>query len=690
MSKQKNPKQSLEILGMDAWLESYRADLELRQNNYIRKKQILLQDKIDLIEFANAHEYYGFHKTSTGWIYREWAPAAEALFLVGDFNEWNPRSHALYRNVSGDWEIQLRGRRTLPHLSRVKVIVRYNGEDHYKVPLYMNYVVQECHPDGGIDFVGCIWSPPRPFRWTDQDFPKKKKTTPVIYETHVGMSLEERRIAHYREFADQILPRIAAEGYNTVQIMAIQQHPFYGSFGYHVTNFFAPSSWFGTPDDLRYLINRAHELGLSVFMDLVHSHAAKNINEGINQFDGTPEQFFAPGERGLHPYWDSCCFNYGKNEVLHFLLSNLKYWSQEFHFDGFRFDGVTSMLYWDHAMGSDFDSYDKYFSMNTNTDAVTYLMLASDLLHSLSPETVLVAEDMSGMPGLCLPISYGGIGFDYRLSMGIPDMWVRMAKKDDHDWNMHEIYYELTTKRPGEKRIAYVESHDQALVGDKTLFFRLTGPDIYWHMSKNDPHFIIDRAIALHKMIRLITIASGSDGYLNFMGNEFGHPEWIDFPRAENGWSYEYCRRQWHLVDDPELKYEYLAHFDRELIRFVSEHHLFGPQGIQLLWIDSFRKLIAYRKNNFVFLYNFHPSDSYAGFQLPIHQKGHYRVVFSTDRAEYGGFERISETVCYESHPLVGADYADGIQIYIPSRTALVLQKYSDGDDAAPECAAGE
>lgn len=676
----KNEKQRIEsLLEKDAWLEEFRSDLELRVERYTEKRAELVGASDSLVDFSNAHQYYGFHRTEDGWVYREWAPAAESLFLVGDFNNWAPRSHPLARLENGDWEIHL-GPEALRHRSRLKVIVRFDGQDHYKIPLFMNYVIQEVHDDGSNDFIGELWAPETPYVWQHAYTPKKN-VEPLIYEAHVGMALEEARVGTYREFADQILPRIAKSGYNAVQLMAIMQHPYYGSFGYHVSNFYAPSSWFGTPDDLRYLIDQAHGYGLSVYMDLVHSHAVKNTVEGINRFDGSQSQFFLPDERGLHNYWDSMCFDYGKNEVLHFLLSNLKYWKEEFHFDGFRFDGITSMLYWDHGMGTDFDNYEKYFSLNTNIDAITYLTLASELLHTMDPQTVLIAEDMSGLPGLCLPIESAGVGFDYRLAMGVPDLWIRLMKKSDYDWDMHHIYYELTTARPGEKRIAYAESHDQALVGDKTLFFWLTGPDIYWHMQKNDPHFNIDRAIALHKMIRLVTISTGADGYLNFIGNEFGHPEWVDFPSAENGWSFHYCRRQWSLVDNPDLKYEYLAAFDRDMLAFVKKGHLLGSPGTQLLWVDQQRKILAYRKNNYIFLYNFHPIDSYESFSLPIHQEGYYRVVFSTDRKEYGGFSRIPENLYYESHPLIGADYSNGVQIYIPARTVLVLRRASKQEE---------
>lgn len=673
-----------QILDIDPWLTDYTGDLELRVANYLHRKDDILQNGQTLSEFANAHKYYGFHKEEGGWTYREWAPNADALYLVGDFNDWNTRSHPLEPVGKGNWVIHLDGENALKHGDRIKVIVHFDGMDHYKIPLYIHRVIQETDDKGMVDWMGIIWDG-ESFPWTDRDFHRSRKAAPLIYEAHVGMALAEPRIGTYREFADQILPRVQAAGYNTVQLMAIMQHPYYGSFGYHVANFFAASSWFGTPEDLKYLVNKAHEMGISVLMDLVHSHAVKNTAEGINRFDGTQTQFFYEGQKGLHDHWDSMCFNYGKTEVIHFLLSNLKYWLEEFHFDGFRFDGITSMLYWDHGIGSAFTDYSKYFSMNTNTDAVTYLTFASELCKEVNPNCILVAEDMSGMPGLCLPPEKAGMGFDYRLSMGVPDLWIRLLKKNDHDWNMYEIYHELTQRRPYEKKVAYAESHDQALVGDKTLFFRMTDAEIYWHMQKQDDNFIIARAMALHKMIRLVTITSGSDGYLNFIGNEFGHPEWVDFPRLENNWSYHYCRRQWNLLDDENLKYQYLNHFDKEMLKLVRKGQLLGPSGLQLLWIDQDRKLIAYRKSNYIFLFNFHPENSYESFQLPIHEEGTYRVIFSTDRPEFGGFNRIDEDYLYKSMELAQADYSNGVTIYTPSRTALVLKRVTEKEESDSE-----
>ena len=659
-----------EILDIDPWIKDYEGDISLRMNEYEKQKNRLISDGEKLSDFANAYHYYGFHKVKDGWIYREWAPHADGLYLIGDFNDWDRHSHPLTKINDEDWEIFIKGIGTIAHGSRIKVLVDTNGAISDRIPLYARRV--ERNEDG--DFAAIMQNSRSKFKWTDEDFEINHDNL-LIYESHIGMAGEEGKVSTYKEFEIDLLPRIKKAGYNTVQLMAIAEHPYYGSFGYQVSNFYAPSSWYGEINDLKSLINTAHNMGLNVIMDLVHSHAVKNTVEGINEFDGTDYQFFHTGDEGNHPDWDSKLFDYSKPGVLHFLLSNIKYWLEEFHFDGFRFDGVTSMIYKNHGRGDAFNNYKKYFSMNTDIEAINYLQLANELAREVKPEVITIAEDMSGMPGMCLPISKGGVGFDYRLAMGMPDFWERTLLKRDEDWDLSNMWYELSTHRPEEKRIGYVESHDQALVGSKTTIFRLADKEMYDSMTKDSENYIIDRALALHKMIRWITISMGSDGYLNFMGNEFGHPEWIDFPREGNDYSFHYARRQWSLADNENLKYHYLADFDKAMLKHSEKYNQLG-NTIFRLWIDNDRKIIAFRNKDIVYIFNFHPTDSYESFAVPIHDVGQFRVVMDTDEERFGGAGRISPSYVYNTERLAGTDY-DGIKIYIPSRTALALEKYN-------------
>ncbi len=666
-------KASYKILSIDPFLKPYESDIDLRMKRHADTRQCLLGNKADLVSFANGYLYYGFHKTESGWVFREWAPGADAIHLIGDFNQWNRTSHPLTRLEGGVWEIELSESDGLCHNSRVLIEITRGNERFDRIPSYIHATRQNPQTHR---FEGLIWEPETPFVWTDGGYKKHKPSPMLIYEAHIGMAQEEPRIGSYREFADKTLPRIQALGYNTIQLMAIMEHPYYASFGYQVSNFFAASSWYGSPDDLKYLMNRAHEMGIYVLLDVVHSHACKNVGEGLNLFDGTENQYFMPED---HPAWGSKLFNYGKHEVIHFLLSNLKYWIEEYHFDGFRFDGVTSMLYQNHGLGESFTSYRQYFSLNTNVDAVTYLQLANELIHEVNPFAITIAEDMSGMPGMCIPIRYGGLGFDFRLSMGIPDYWIRLVKDTpDEDWDLYRLWYELTTRRPQEKNVGYSESHDQALVGDKTLMFRMADAEMYNGMAKEYHSFAIDRAIALHKMIRFITLTLGSDAYLNFMGNEFGHPEWIDFPREGNGWSYQYSRRQWSLADSPFLKYSWLNLFDHDMLKFVRRYRVLSKTAAINLWMDQEKKLLAFAKGDMIYVFNFSGSYSPTDFFVPAHEtgKGVYRALFSTDDAVYGGQNRVDHL--YEYHTETVPDKGIGFSAYIPSRSAIVFQKVGE------------
>lgn len=664
---------SLPILKNDPWLEPFADAIIGRHEDALRKETELVADAGTLTDFANAHKFFGLHRTKSGWVFREWAPNASDIVLIGDFSNWQELVKYRLKHIgNGVWEINLK-EKDLKHGDLYKMMVHWNGGMGERIPAYANRVVQD---EKSAIFSAQVWEPEEAYKWKTRRF--SPKTSPLlIYECHIGMAQEREGVGTYTEFRDLVLPRIAKDGYNAIQIMAIQEHPYYGSFGYHVSSFFAPSSRFGTPEELKSLIDTAHSMGIAVIMDIVHSHAVKNEVEGLGRLDGSYNQYFYGDDRREHPAWDSLCFDYGKNEVLHFLLSNCKYWIEEFRFDGFRFDGVTSMLYYNHGLGQAFGSYDDYYNGGQDTNAITYLTLANKLIHELNPKAITIAEEMSGMPGLAIPVEDGGIGFDYRMAMGVPDYWIKILKeKKDEDWHPTSIFWELTNRRADEKTISYVESHDQALVGDKTVIFRLIDDKMYWHMMKGDDDMTVARGIALHKMIRLVTLATINGGYLNFMGNEFGHPEWIDFPREGNGWSYKYARRQWDLVDREELKYGYLNDFDNAMIDIVKSIRDFQAKSVEKLWEKDDDQVLAFKRGDLVFVFNFNPFKSFSGYGL-LAPKGEYEVVLSTDNPQFGGYGNIDETISHltQHDALYSPLGVEWLKLYLPARSALVLRK---------------
>ena len=665
---------TLNIIKHDLWLEPFEEAINGRYRYALGKKSELTNGgKQSLSDFATGYLYFGLHKTSKGWVFREWAPNATQIYLIGTFSNWKEdQAYAMTRLENGNWEIELPAD-VLHHGDLYKLIVHWNGGCGERIPAWATRVVQDAQT--GI-FNAQVWDPQTPYVFKTKNF--KPATDPLlIYECHIGMAQQEEKVGTYNEFREKILPRVAKAGYNCIQVMAIQEHPYYGSFGYHVSNFFAASSRFGTPDELKELIDAAHALGIAVIMDIVHSHSVKNEVEGLANFAGDPNQYFYPGARREHPAWDSLCFDYGKNEVIHFLLSNCKYWLEEYSFDGFRFDGVTSMLYFSHGLGEAFVNYADYYNGHQDDNAICYLTLANDLIHQVKVNAITIAEDVSGMPGIAAKIEDGGYGFDYRMAMNIPDYWIRTIKdKNDEDWKPSGIFWEVTNRRKNEKTISYAESHDQALVGDKTIIFRLIDADMYWHMQKGDANYVVNRGIALHKMIRLITASTMNGGYLNFMGNEFGHPEWIDFPREGNGWSCKYARRQWDLVDNKNLLYHVMADFDADMLKLLKGVKSFQTTPVQEIWHNDEDQVLAFQRKDLIFVFNFNPKKSFTDYGFLV-TPGKYMAVLNTDSPLYGGNGLIDDTVEHftVADPLYAREKKEWLKIYIPARTAVVLKK---------------
>ena len=662
----------LAIIKEDPWLVPYKEEILQR---FVRFQRALLEIELaedSLMDFATGHHFFGINKDveRNGWVYREWAPAAQALFLIGDFNQWDRSSHPLERKEWGVWEIFLSAAeysQSFVHQSLIKVHVVAADSALDRIPAYITRVVQD---EESKDFSGQLWFPETEFEWTDKKFsPKKALSAPLVYECHVGMGQEKMGLGTYREFADLIVPKIKKNGYTAIQLMAVMEHPYYGSFGYHVSNFYSPSSRFGTPEDLKYLVDTAHGMGLAVIMDIVHSHAVQNVSEGLNEFDGSDHQYFHAGPKGYHEVWDSKLFDYGKWEVKRFLLSNIRYWMEEFHFDGFRFDGVTSMLYVHHGLVT-FDHFDKYFNDDVDRDAIIFLQLANRLIHTIKPDAISIGEEVSGMPGLCREPMEGGIGFDFRMAMGIPDFFIKILKDQrDEDWDIFEFWKVVSERRYKEKTIAYAESHDQALVGDKSIAFWLMDKEMYFNMHVNDSHLVVDRGIAYHKLFRLFTISLGGEGYLNFMGNEFGHPEWIDFPREGNDWSYQHARRQWSLAENKELKYKFLLYWDNAMIRLVKKYYVLQASFAEQLHMDPTNKVIIFRRGGLIFIFNFNTSQSIFDYRFRAPEMGKYNLVLNSDSTKFGGFGRIDESLSYYTNQ------NQMLSAYLTNRTVLVLEK---------------
>ncbi len=668
----------LRLIRNDKYLAEYADAINGRHQSALNKIAELTNDgATTLADFATGYLYFGLHKDGKNWVIREWAPNATAIYLIGDFNGWKEDGHFAFKKVkdTGNWELVL-PERTFAHGDLYKLSVHWEGGQGERIPAWAQRVVQD---EATKIFSAQVWAPEKKYEWQNTKF--KPNTSPLlIYECHIGMGQDAEKVGTYEEFRQNVLPRVHRAGYNCIQIMAIQEHPYYGSFGYHVSSFFAASSRFGTPEELKALIDEAHGMGIAVIMDIVHSHAVKNEVEGLGNLAGDPCQYFYQGDRREHPAWDSLCFDYGKNEVLHFLLSNCKYWLDEYHFDGFRFDGVTSMLYYSHGLGQSFNGYGDYYNGSQDDNAIVYLTLANCLIHQVNKKAITIAEEVSGMPGLAAPFEAGGYGFNYRMAMNIPDYWIKIIKElRDEDWKPSSLLWETTNRRADEKTISYCESHDQALVGDKTIIFRLVDADMYWHFKKGDENFTSERGIALHKMIRLLTCSTINGGYLNFMGNEFGHPEWIDFPREGNGWSHKYARRQWNLVDNKELCFHWLGDFDRAMLNVVKSEKDMQKTNVTEIWHNDGDQVFAYQRGELLFFFNFSPFRSYTDYGFMV-KAGTYQYLLNTDDVKFGGKgfndDSLKHLTIYDRE--LAKDGKGWLKLYLPARSACVVRMIKD------------
>lgn len=668
------------LLERDGYLKLHEREIRRRYGNFEDFLQRMEKVEGGIGKMAQGYNYFGCHVLEDNtFVMREWAPGAQEMWVMGDFNNWNKYQHSFKKLEYGRWEVKLpptaKGECIVPHMSRIKLAIKSpSGEIIDRLDPWATYVL----PTPEHVYNHHFWNPPK-----DQVYkfkaPKPKRPKSLkVYECHVGISSWEGKVNNYKDFAQNVLPRIKKLGYNAIQVMAVMEHAYYASFGYQVTSFFAASSRYGHPEELKAMVDKAHEMGIYVMLDVVHSHASKNTLDGLNEFDGTDACFFHSGGRGTHELWDSRLFNYYEWEVLRFLLSNLRMWVDVYGFDGFRFDGVTSMLYHSRGLGQGFSGdYNEYFGLNTDTEAYVYLMLANHLLHTISKEMITVAEDVSGMPALCRPTSEGGGGFDYRLAMAIPDMWIKMLKEQqDEDWNLDNIVHTLTNRRWMENCIAYAESHDQALVGDKTLAFWLMDKEMYTGMSCEWPaNDIVDRGMALHKLLRLITHGLGGEGYLNFIGNEFGHPEWLDFPRAGNDSSYHYARRQWNLADDQLLRYRFLSEFDSAMNKTEEKYGWLAAHPGYVSWKHQEDKVLVFERGDVVFVFNFHTNKSYTDYKIGVHFPGEYKIILDTDAKEFHGHGRINHSVIHKTTGEGFANRENSLFVYIPCRTAILLTR---------------
>ncbi len=662
----------------DAELSPYVDALLQRRDRFAAEIARIREQYGSLQNYADLHLTLGMHTITTddGRRYRrlrEWMPAATALWLATDRLKFQRWAKYAFRRVTpeGLWELDV-PEEELPHGAYMELRVlpdaagASDGRPQRRVPAFARWVEQDAQvPE---QWCARVWDPATPYTFRHDDHPRNLEF-PRIYEAHVGIAQPyvgrtQHSVGSYAAFARDILPRIRDAGYTVVQLMGIPEHPLYKSFGYQVSNYFAPSSRFGLPDDFKALVDEAHRLGLAILLDITHSHAAPNTEQGIARYDASA-YFFADKDN----QWGTLSFDYGKEMTRRFLLSNCRWWMEEFHVDGFRFDAVGNMIYRDHGFGDDFSHVGRCFytadgSNRVDEDGVLYLELANTLIHELKPQSLTVAEEFSGMPGMTSPTRDAGLGFDYRFAMGIPDFWGKFIKEGRP---IGTLWHEMTNHRRYERTISYVACHDQCINGKDAMIWRLIGDEMHTHMSRFTDSWNTSRGLALYKLMRLATLTTAAHGYLNFMGDEFGHPEWID--------GEAYAHRQWHLTERDDLKYADLAAFDRDcLLHIVRRHPEQFREQVRLRHLDEEDRILAFERGRLFCAFNFHELRSRPSLEVWT-TPGKYVETLSTDEDRYAGHSNLTVTeppVEHFSDPASGAT-EQRITLYLPPLTALVL-----------------
>ncbi|KAH9622869.1 hypothetical protein KSS87_007872 [Heliosperma pusillum] len=423
----------------------------------------------------------------------------------------------------------------LPHGSKYRVYFNTPDGPLERVPAWATYVLPD---EEGNQSCAVHWDPSPEFthKWKNNS-PKAPKSL-RIYECHIGISGSDPKVSSFLEFSEKVLPYIKDLGYNAIQLFGVVEHKDYFTAGYRVTNFYAVSSRYGTPEDFKRLVDEAHGLGLLVFLDIVHSYSAADEMVGLSLFDGTNDCYFHTGKRGHHKYWGTRIFKYGDVDVLQFLLSNLTWWIEQYHIDGFQFHSIPSMIYTHNGFATFTGDLEEYCNQYVDRDALMYLILANDILHALHPNIITIAEDATLYPGLCEPSSQGGLGFDYYVNLAAPEMWLSLLENvPDNEWSMSKIVTTLMgNKAYTNKMLLYAENHNQSISGGRSLAEILLGAEIDSNLSTSS----LLRGSSLHKG--------------------------VEFPTSNNNFSYELASRRWDLLSDQGVHQE-LFHFDQDMMK---------------------------------------------------------------------------------------------------------------------------
>ncbi|XP_020575032.1 1,4-alpha-glucan-branching enzyme 3, chloroplastic/amyloplastic isoform X2 [Phalaenopsis equestris] len=530
------------------------------------------------------------------------------------------------------WKEMCKGRKawlkkympTISHGSRYRVYFNTPNGPLERVPAWATYLLPD--PDGE-KFCAVHWEPPPEavHKWKNAR-PKVPKSLRV-YECHVGISGAEPKVSSFNEFVSKVLPHIKEAGYNAIQLIGLVEHRDYSSVGYRVTNLFAVSSRYGTPDDFKRLVDEAHGLGLLVFLDIVHSYAAADELVGLSLYDGSNDCYFHSGKRGHHKHWGTRMYKYGDVDVLHFLLSNLKWWVTEYLIDGFNFHSLSSMFYTHNGFATFSGEMEEYCNQYVDKDALIYLILANEMLHDVHPNIITIAED-------------------------IVDVLVKNSQGSD-------------------KMLVYVENHNQSMSGGRSFADILLSKQAHKSSKRED---MVLRGSSLLKMMKLITFTISGPAYLNFMGNEFGHPNRVEFPSPGNNYSFSYANRQWDLPRNEGLHCDQF-NFDKDMTRLDEIEQILSKRLPNIHHVNDSVKVISYIRGPLLFIFNFHSEMSYELYNIGVEEAGEYQIILNTDETIYGGLgvlrrdQYLLRTISKRND-----GYRNSLEVTLPSSSAQVYK----------------
>jgi 1,4-alpha-glucan branching enzyme len=603
----------------------------------------------------------------TGTYFAVWAPNAIRVTLIGDFNGWNKNSHVL--NIrwdsSGIWELFVPEIGTGAHYKYC--ITSHNGYQVEKADPYGVYM--EAPPKTS----SIVWK--TQFDWTDKNWRKKRaKKKPLeqalaIYECHIGSwrrHAEDNRFLSYRELAEELPAYCRFMGYTHVEFMPVMEHPFYGSWGYQITGYFAPSSRYGTPADFMYLINKLHEANIGVILDWVPSHFPTD-EHGLGYFDGTHLYEYEDPNKGFHPDWKSFIFNYGRNEVRSFLISNALYWIAVYHVDGLRVDGVASILYLDYSRNQG-EWSPNVFGGRENLEAIDFLKALNEAVHLHHPDVITIAEESTAWPGVTHPTASGGLGFDLKWMMGWMHDTLFYFQKDPIYRSYHQqllsfsIYYAFT------EQFVLPLSHDEVVHGKRSLIEKMAGDE--WQKFANLR--LLYASMYAHPGIKML-----------FMGGEFAQ---------QHEWRHDQSL-DWHENDKPlNQGIQRLVSKLNELYRQEPALYEYNFSAAGFEWIDfndSTNCVLCWvRKgklsNTFIMAVANYTPQVLRNYRIGVPFKGQYKVIFDSDHSDYGGSGCLQQSVLVTS-PIPKHNRSHSLSLKLPPLGIILLKPSEPTDLNNPE-----